>query len=123
MNPAWTYRARPSRIVDGDTIDVTIDLGFRVVTFQRLRLAGVNTPEIRGAERPAGLDATEFVNEWIARARTAGDDWPLVIKTGKTGKYGRWIARLYNTAGDCLNDDLDSAGHNKTPNYGPGNWT
>ena len=49
MKLNYTYKAHVDRVVDGDTFDVTVDLGFRITTYQRLRLAGVETPEVRGA--------------------------------------------------------------------------
>lgn len=119
----WTYRARVERIIDGDTIDVTIDLGFRIEHTIRLRLAGVNTPEVRGEERQAGLAAKAFVEDWIEIAEDEDELWPIRVETAKTGKYGRWIAVVYNNFDDCLNESLTDFGHNKTPDYGPGNWT
>ncbi len=68
------------------------------------------------------------MHEWLAQATDLAEgidqgDWPLIVETRKTGKYGRWIARVRNCAGDYLNDDLDAHGHNKTPGYGPDKWT
>ena len=88
----YTYRARIMRVVDGDTLDVDIDLGLGVwLHRQRLRLYGVNTPEVRGPERPEGLKATAFV---VDRVQEFGD-WAYVrTYKDKTGKYGRWLAEL-----------------------------
>ena len=126
MADLWKYRAHLDRLVDGDTLDVVIDLGFRVTTHQRLRLAEVNTPEVRGAEREAGLAATTYVQNWLDEC-DAGKDmpgWPLLVETGKTGKYGRWIAYIYSSSPGrkSLNEAITDAGFNKTMNYGPGNW-
>jgi micrococcal nuclease len=119
----WSYRARVDRIIDGDTIDVVVDLGFRIEHTIRLRLAGVNTPEVRGEERQEGLIAKAFVEEWVESAVVQNELWPIRIETEKTGKYGRWIAVVYNTFNDCLNKALTDFGHNKTPGYGQGNWS
>ncbi len=85
----YTYKATVTRIVDGDTIYVDIDLGFFLRQMMKVRLRGVNTPEIRGVERPEGLKAKQFVVDSLA-------DCPaVVIKTSKIGKYGRYIADVW----------------------------
>ena len=68
-----------NRVLDGDTIDVTIDLGFRITTFQRLRLVSVDTPEIRGPERPEGLKVKEYVKGLIE-----GKEHRLLRRFGET---------------------------------------
>ncbi|MFQ5407506.1 MAG: thermonuclease family protein [Anaerolineales bacterium] len=85
----YTYLATVSRVVDGDTVYVDVDLGFYLRQHMKLRLAGINTPEIRGAERAEGLNAKAFV----AAAIPIGSR--VVIKTSKLGKYGRYIADIY----------------------------
>lgn len=123
----WHYQAQVDRIVDGDTIDVVIDQGFHNITKQRLRLAGINTPEVRGIEKVEGIAAADFVTAWVeeVEGQHLEYEWPFMVETGKTGKYGRWITRLTAASdwSNCLNDRLDAAGHNKTPGYGPGKWT
>lgn len=132
MSGLWHYRARVARVVDGDTIDVTLDLGFYTTTQQRLRLAGIDTPEIRGIEKAEGLKASDFVMQWVEdveKKETEVDgpwlDWPFIVETGKTGKYGRWIAKVFAASdrANCLNYAIDKAGHSKTEGYGPGQWT
>jgi len=88
MKPAYKYKAHLLRVIDGDTFDVTIDLGFRITTYQRLRLVGVNTPEIRGVERPEGLRIKDYVKNLI-------EGKELTIETSKVGKYGRYICEVY----------------------------
>jgi micrococcal nuclease len=120
----WGYRAKLQRVIDGDTIDVTVDLGFSIEHTIRLRLAGINTPEVRGIERVEGKKATQFVVEWLQSAESINPEWPLIVQTKKTGKYGRWIARVYDSGSEkCLNDAIDEAGFNKTHGYGPGMWS
>jgi len=99
MNLNYTYKAHVNRVVDGDTFDVTIDLGFRITTFQRLRLVGVDTPEIRGPERPEGLKVKEYVKDLIE-----GKD--LSIETFKIGKFGRYVAEVYLDNGEGLSEHL-----------------
>lgn len=105
----WTYHARLERVIDGDTLDVTIDAGFHGYRRERLRLAGVNTPEVRGATRVAGAAATAFVKHWCSDA--GGGDWPLVIRTEKSDVFGRYLATVWRREDlRCLNDDLIEAG-------------
>ena len=85
----YTYRAILARVIDGDTVDVETDFGFFLRQRMRLRLAGVNTPELRGPEREAGKAARAFV-----RVRLEAAD-RLVIRTTKKGKYGRFVADLW----------------------------
>ena len=86
-------------MLDGDTIDVTIDLGFDLYKKERVRVAGVDTPEKRTRdleEKELGIDATNWLKEKLDGA-IAGDD-DLVIRTelvGGMGKYGRLLGWLY----------------------------
>ena len=88
-----------NRVVDGDTIDVTIDLGFDLYKKERVRVAGVDTPEKRTRdleEKALGIDATNWMKEKLEGA-IAGDD-ELSIRTelvGGMGKYGRLLGWLY----------------------------
>ena len=88
-----------NRVLDGDTIDVTIDLGFDLFKKERVRVAGVDTPEKRTRdleEKELGIDATNWLKEKLDGA-IAGDD-DLVIRTelvGGMGKYGRLLGWLY----------------------------
>tara|TARA_A100001234_G_scaffold191840_1_gene178714 strand:- start:3130 stop:3549 length:420 start_codon:yes stop_codon:yes gene_type:complete len=88
-----------NRVVDGDTIDVTIDLGFDLFKKERVRVAGVDTPEKRTRdleEKALGLDATNWLKEKLEGAIKGDDD--LIIRTelvGGVGKYGRLLGWLY----------------------------
>ena len=88
-----------NRVVDGDTIDVTIDLGFDLFKKERVRVAGVDTPEKRTRdleEKELGYDATNWLKEKLEGAVDGDDD--LVIRTelvGGVGKYGRLLGWLY----------------------------
>ena len=87
------------KVVDGDTIDVTIDLGFDLYKKERVRIAGVDTPEKRTRdleEKALGLDATYWMKKQLEDT-IAGDE-ELTIRTelkGGTGKYGRLLGWLY----------------------------
>ena len=88
-----------NRVVDGDTIDVTIDLGFDLYKKERVRVAGIDTPEKRTRdleEKELGLDATDYLKKKLEDT-IAGDE-ELTIRTelkGGMGKYGRLLGWLY----------------------------
>ena len=88
-----------NKVVDGDTIDVTIDLGFDLYKKERVRIAGVDTPEKRTRdleEKALGLDATEWMKKSLEGAIDGDDE--LSIRTelkGGVGKYGRLLGWLY----------------------------
>ena len=105
-----------NRVVDGDTIDVTIDLGFDLFKKERVRVAGVDTPEKRTRdleEKELGIDATNWLKEKLEGA-VAGDD-DLIIRTeldGGVGKYGRLLGWLYVGADELsLNEQMISEGY------------
>jgi|TARA_R110000824_G_scaffold124996_5_gene283861 micrococcal nuclease len=111
------YKASVNRVVDGDTIDVTLDLGFDIQLKGRVRFAGVNAPESRtkdAVEKQAGLAAKRYVEDWISALESN-----VIIETSldATGKYGRILGRILNDDGDCLNDEMVSIGH-ATPYHG-----
>jgi micrococcal nuclease len=87
------------KVLDGDTIDVIIDLGFDLYKKERVRIAGVDTPEKRTRdleEKALGEDATNWLKEKLEGAISGEDD--LVIRTelkGGVGKYGRLLGWLY----------------------------
>ena len=88
-----------NRVVDGDTIDVTIDLGFDLYKKERVRVAGIDTPEKRTRdleEKALGIDATNYLKKKLEDT-IAGDE-ELTIRTelkGGMGKYGRLLGWLY----------------------------
>lgn len=112
-------RARYVDHYDGDTITLTVDLGYRISVEERVRLIGIDTPELRGDERAAGLAAKDFVFDWMYRnqAWNADNDpsvlpeWPLLLRSSKAGKYGRWLGEIWSGQGMCLNQDLLDSGH------------
>ena len=105
-----------NRVLDGDTIDVTIDLGFDLYKKERVRVAGVDTPEKRTRdleEKKLGLDATVWLQEKLEGAIEGDDD--LVIRTelvGGVGKYGRLLGWLYIGDEDVsLNEQMIEEGY------------
>ena len=104
------------KVLDGDTIDVTIDLGFDLYKKERVRIAGVDTPEKRTRdleEKALGIDATNWLKDQL-ESTLAGDD-ELSIRTelvGGVGKYGRLLGWLY--IGDAelsLNEQMITEGY------------
>jgi micrococcal nuclease len=86
----YHYRAKVISIYDGDTIRLDIDLGLKTwIRNEPIRLARINAPELRGAERPAGIEARDFLRSLI-------QDKNVIIQTIKDdkGKYGRYIGEI-----------------------------
>ena len=95
MMELFCYKATCIEVIDGDTVDLDVDLGFDVHTHVRVRLAGLNTPEIFGVPRDSesylkGLVARDFVTNKLRGA-------PLQVKTVKDRKekYGRYLAEVF----------------------------
>lgn len=107
----FTYIAKCVRVVDGDTLDLDIDLGFGVHKIDRFRIAGINTPETYGvkkesAEYAAGMKAKNRLEELVM-------DKELIVTTekDKKGKYGRYIATiLVELTGENVGETLVSEG-------------
>lgn len=108
----YIYRIKQIlRVIDGDTIDADIDLGFDISLTKRIRLAGVDTPESRTAdvnEKKYGLEAKEWLKHKVENAEH------ILIKTelpDSTEKYGRIIGHLFvNDQANSLNEQMIDAG-------------
>jgi micrococcal nuclease len=99
-------------VVDGDTIDVVIDLGFDILFASRVRLAGIDTPESRTtdkAEKVLGLESKEYLKKHLKDSKS------VVIKTEKMNsseKYGRILGWIYvNGDTESLNDKMINDGY------------
>lgn len=101
----FEYSADLIRVVDGDTIDLEVDLGFSVCIRERFRLNRINAPEVRGSEKELGLAAGEWLESVLVN--------PLKIKTirDKKEKFGRYLVEIYDSQGQCINDLMVHAGH------------
>jgi micrococcal nuclease len=80
-------------VYDGDTITVDVDLGFHIwARSEKIRLVGIDTPEVRGDERPEGLKSRDWLRERI-------EGKTIILKTQKAGtgkgKYGRWLGEIF----------------------------
>lgn len=109
LNP-WIYNAEVKKIIDGDTFDIIIDLGFDTLRKARVRLYGVNTPESRTKnleEKKMGLAAKEFTDQWLT---TANHKVKIETIIDKNEKYGRILAKVWNQSGSCLNTDIVASG-------------
>ena len=85
----YEYRAIIYNVVDGDTMDFEIDLGFGIRYDGRLRLWGYNTPEVRGEEKEAGLIVKAYLKEIL-------EGQEVKVRTRKwQGKFGRYIAEVF----------------------------
>jgi len=105
----YEYRVVFKGAVDGDTVDVVIDLGLNVHKAERLRLAGLDTPELH-AKDPAQRKAAEEAQTYVRQALSAAS--VITVRTDKpysTDKYGRWLGTINFTINGetrCLNDEL-----------------
>ena len=93
----YEYRAEVIRVVDGDTVDIVLNLGFNVHHAVRVRLAGIDTPECRTRdldEKARGKLAKKFLKNWLGQEH---EKKKIVIKTFKKskGKFGRALAEIW----------------------------
>jgi micrococcal nuclease len=108
----YQYKAKVERVVDGDTIDVVIDLGFKITTNQRIRFAGINTPETYNVKRDSEEYAKGLLSKQFVEQRLTDNNNEIIIETDKyTGKYGRYLGTIYLTdSAITLNDELVEKG-------------
>jgi micrococcal nuclease len=106
------YVRKVENVVDGDTIDVLIDLGFDILFASRVRLAGIDTPESRTsdkAEKVLGLEAKEYLKKQLKDAKS------VIIRTEKmdsSEKYGRILGWVYiNGESESINNKMINDGY------------
>ena len=92
----YEYKCTVARVVDGDTVDLFVDLGFNITIKERFRLEGINAPESRTRdleEKEAGIRATNALIHCLQKAEH------LKVRTQKDakGKFGRWIGTIYRS--------------------------
>jgi endonuclease YncB( thermonuclease family) len=94
-DPAYRYRATARRVIDGDTILADVDLGFYIQTTIRVRLFGVDTPELnRADQRDAAREAREYVLRLLFT--DAGQPVPLILESYKDHRsFDRWVCRVW----------------------------
>lgn len=106
----YTYRVlKVERVIDGDTVDIIIDLGFGLSLKQRVRVIGIDTPELRSkneAEREAAKKSKDFAEQWFI------SDNCMTVTTYKDDKYGRILGDFKRTdKSEAFSEALLSAGH------------
>lgn len=108
----YIYKAKIVKVYDGDTVTALVNLGFKISFTIKIRLFGINTPEIRGEEREQGLVVRDIVREMIL-------DKEVMVKTIKdsTGKYGRYLGVIHLDDGTNLNQWLVENGHAQLAEY------
>lgn len=84
----YTYDATIIEVHDGDTFTFVIDLGFSITIKSKLRLYGINTPEVIGASKVKGIEARDYVRNLLLNKT-------VLIKVYKTDKYGRYVADVF----------------------------
>ncbi len=108
----WVYRAKPQRVIDGDSLVVLLDLGLGVHLGRgnegaHLRLLSIDTPE---RNEPGWFAAREFTITWLAEAGDA--NWPLRIQTLRADNFGRYLCEVWRVSDQRhLNTDLLSSNH------------
>jgi len=98
--PTYTYKATVIRVIDGDTIDVELDVGLHITIRKRLRLIDIDAYEKRGEERELGLIATDRMEELVL----GGAEVMVQTVMDTTGKYGRLLATVW--ARDSITEDF-----------------
>jgi micrococcal nuclease len=104
----YEYSATLIKIVDGDTVDVLIDLGFNTTKKERVRLLGIDTPESATkdlAEKKLGIEAKEYITQWFTK------NTPFRLQTTKDDKYGRILGVFTGLDGKTLNTRLVDEGY------------
>ena len=106
----YKYKTKVVRWVDGDTLLCLIDLGFYTFKEERLRLARIDTPELRGEEKEKGKEVKKIVTDRYP----VGTE--LLIESKKRDRYGRFIAEIYY-GDENVNQWLIDNGHAKEVKY------
>lgn len=115
--PDYIYRVTVDRVIDGDTVDVNVDVGFKTTIFKRLRLVELDTEELRDREeerREKAQEAKARMEELLADAER------VYVQTylDATGKYGRLLATIWIEKGDDIhnvNEIMVQEGYQKAP--------
>jgi len=114
----YIYNCKVLNVVDGDTIDIEIDLGFNIKVKERVRLLGVDTPEVFGPNaEAAGTVASDFTKMWIKERQAIWDRFEYhSIKYNARDKYGRSLGILIWTGAklaESLNEAIVASGNTK----------
>lgn len=85
----YIYRAKIIKVYDGDTVTAEIDLGFKIKIVEKIRLIGINAPEVRGDEREEGLISRDYLRSLILDKNVT-----LLTERDRRGKYGRYLGTI-----------------------------
>ena len=100
----YEYKALVTKIIDGDTIEAKVDIGFYLTTTLRFRLLGIDTPEKFGETKELGLKIKEYVGSRILNKE-------VIIITYKADAFGRWLAEVFiDVDGISFNQELLNGG-------------
>ena len=108
----YTYKAKLVRVINGDTLDIEIDLGFDIIIRQRLKLYGIDTPDSRSSNsevKQKGLDVKQRLIDLLTK------EFKVTTILNKRGKYGRILGNIYITDSKtgneiCINEMLVTEG-------------
>ena len=104
LNHQYVYKAKIINVVDGDTVDMIVDLGFYTFIKERFRLSHIDTPELNSPdaeERKKAVEAKNFMSQY--------NNQDVLIKSSKKDKYGRFLAEIYQlNSTTSINDSLVS---------------
>jgi len=107
----YTYKAKLVRVINGDTLDIEIDLGFDIIIKQRLKLFGIDTPDSRSTNteiKQKGLDVKQRLMDLLTK------EFKVETMLNKRGKYGRILGNIYVTDNKgneiCINELLVTEG-------------
>lgn len=114
----YVYPCKVLKVIDGDTIDIELDLGFNIKMKERVRLIGLDTPEVFGPNaEPAGKIASDFTEKWISDRQAVWDSFSYQsIKYNAKDKYGRSLGVLMWTGAkmaESLNEAIIASGNLK----------
>ena len=116
----YEYRCKIVKIIDGDTVDVDIDLGFGVwLHKERVRLFGIDTPESRTSDKEEKVYGL-IAKEWITKFMPLGSMQTLITEKDKSGKYGRILGKFRVNDGsyDIILNDWMIANHHAVAYFG-----
>lgn len=100
MNDLYHYNCKLIRVIDGDTVEISIDLGLSIFTVHKVRLYGINAPELNTVEGQSS-------KEYLEKLFTETSEWRILTYKDRSDKYGRYLGQIYPASGSVL-DNLNS---------------
>ena len=103
----YQYKAKCVNVVDGDTIDFELDLGFHIKKVVRIRLEDIDCPELRGEDKEFGKEVKRFVFGCLYNQ----SDYPIEVQvtTGKDTSFDRWMGTVHFSTGQTLQSKIKEA--------------